>query len=159
MSPDCHLCPTACYYHCTPFWHFFKDIFFVTRPYCGELRYFHNKGCINTGAIWNAYLKEIGECTFAGEGRTTFWQNCGGCHGIITTDAINFHLSVKWNHPIFSITNKCKVTIVMPLDSGFSVVLWCPLIPPVIYWRKHIYLWISYSHLLRVPWRHWSAQH
>ena len=31
---------------------------------------------------------EIEVCAFAGEG-TTFWQNCGGCRGMVTTDAIN----------------------------------------------------------------------
>jgi len=39
----------------------------VTRPRCEELRHFRNKWYINTGAIWHGNLKEIEECTFAGE--------------------------------------------------------------------------------------------
>jgi len=74
----------------------------VTHPYCRELQYFRNKWYVITGAIWHAYLKEIGECTFAGERRTTFWQNCGGCHVIVTADAINFHLATKRNCPIWA---------------------------------------------------------
>jgi hypothetical protein len=77
-----------------PFGHFFKDIFLVTCPYRGELRYFRDKWHITAGAVFYAYLKEIGVCTFAGEEEDNLladlWRMSRNGQPV-TPDAINFH--------------------------------------------------------------------
>ena len=79
------------YYHQTTFWHFWNAYFFATCPERRQLWYFQNKCDIDLRAVLQGHLREIGTCTIAAEARTTFWQNCGECHKMVTLDAIIFH--------------------------------------------------------------------